>query len=571
MKQTSKWVEGTLVCLFAVWISTCEIMAQIPVASQSPASPLLFADATKNSGIDFVHTNGGTGKNYIVETVSAGLAIFDFDGDGWMDIYFLNGAFPIKTKQETASSERPSNRLYRNFGNWQFVDVTEQSGVGDTGHGLGVSVGDFDNDGDPDLYVNNFGPNIFYRNQGDGTFSIVRDAPGANESRVGAGVSFLDIEGDGDLDLFVGNYVKFSYDVEIDRKRFGVRGAQGPKDFPMDSDQLFRNNGDGNFADISVESGIDSLIGPTMGVVSFDYNRDGDTDLFVCNDSEANFLWDNDGHGHFTEIAKQAGVAFDHAGARQASMGVDCGDFNNDGWLDLAVTNFQDEVPNLYRNSNGDFFEDFGIAMGMGVAARSVKWGIVLSDFDHDSFLDLFIGCGHLIDVPDRLDTSIKFATRNILLKNLAGKKYQDVSRNAGSALLLERTARAIGSEDLDSDGDLDNVILNLNSSPTLLRNDSPKADNHWLQIRLVGTLSNRDAVGTQVTVVTNLGSFVQEVHRGRGYQSHYGNCLHFGLGKASAVESVEVHWHGGSKELFRNISLDQKSTLIQGTEANRK
>ncbi len=548
---------------FVLW-SSLLISHALAQTKSDAKNEIRFDDITSKTGIDFLHTDGGTGKHYIVETICSGLAIFDFDGDGLMDIYLLNGAFHEGTKPEN----HPTNRLYRNMGDWRFVDVTESAGVGDTSHSLGATVGDFDNDGDADLYVSNYGPKVFYRNNGDGTFTSVKGAPGTADNRVGAGVSFLDIDADGDLDLYVANYIKFTYDKDVSRLIFGIAAAPGPKDYEPDNHQLFRNNGDGSFTDISIESGIGQSPGAGMGIISLDFDRDGDTDLFICNDSAENFLWENDGTGKFTEIGLLAGVAYDYAGLRQASMGVDCADIDHDGFLDLVSTNFQDEIPNVYRNSEGKFFDDLCVSYGLGVATRSVKWGVGLSDFDNDSFVDLFLACGHLIDTVGLLDNSVQFATRNFLLRNLDGKRFVDVSSTAGNGLKIEKASRALGCEDLDQDGDLDVVILNLNSTADILRNDTASRDMHWIELRMVGQTSNRDAVGSQVKVHTKNGEQIQEVHRGRGYQSHYGNDLHFGLGNADAIDFVEVQWHGCTKEIFRDVPVDRKSTLIQGRES---
>lgn len=558
-----RWLPGWLY-LTAAFCQPANVWGQA-----SNLRALLLEDVTSQTGIDFVHSDGGTGKHYLFETVCAGVAILDYDGDGWMDIYFingrrLNGALPTAPFDRDPTLPPLTNRLYRNLGGWRFVDVTEQAGVGDTGYGLGVCAGDADNDGDMDLFVNNFGPNVFYQNNGDGTFSQLIDAPTSHESRVGAGVSWLDIEGDGDLDLYVGNYIQFSYDLGGNRTIFGVPIAPAPTDYPPDSDQLFQNNGDGSFTDISAASNIASAAGASMGLISFDYDRDGDTDIFVCNDSAANFLWQNDGRGNFTEIGLLTGVAYDYAGLKQASMGVDCVDYDHDGWLDLFVTNYQDEIPNIYRNSEGQFFDDLGAALGLGVATRSVTWGIALSDFDHDSFADIFIGCGHLIDTVGLVDSSLKFAARNFLLQSENGKKFVDVTSRSGSGLEPVKVSRAVCSEDLDCDGDLDLVILNLNATPTVLRNDSNHQGRHWCQVRLVGRATNRNAAGTRVVLRAGNVTQTQEVHLGRGYQSHYGNTLHFGLDMATKIDQIEVYWHAHEPTIYRDQPVDQVLTLVQ-------
>jgi enediyne biosynthesis protein E4 len=551
-----------LFCVPLEVVMRSALLTIVCFCSPTFAQSIRFKDVSENTGIQFTHVDGGSGKSLLVETVCSGLALLDYDNDGWTDVFLLSGAPPPSSKTDM----RPTSRLYRNLGGLRFVDVTDSAGVACEKHGLGVTCGDFDNDGDLDLYLSNFGPNVLFRNEGDGTFHALENAPRSNETRVGAGVSFFDIEGDGDLDLFVGNYIQFSYEIDSSRYRFGKLRPQGPKDFAPEADQLYRNEGDGSFKDISQESGISSLAAPTMGIIAFDYNRDGDTDVFVCNDSEANYLWDNDGHGRFTEIALPAGVAYDFKGSRQASMGVDCADVDRDGWLDLVATNFEDEIPNLYKNSRGEFFDDVGPTWGLGIATKTVKWGVSLSDFDNDGFADLFIASGALVP-PESKNMSLKHAqSKPFVFRNNGGVRYAEASGIVEANLIAEKHGRAIGTDDLDNDGDLDVVILNINSTPTILCNESPSPHSHWVRLHLIGTDSNRDAVGSQVTIRSSTGEQFQEVIRGRGYQSQYGNALHFGLGEVGVIREIEVRWHGSHTEYFRNVPVDRTIRLVQGT-----
>jgi len=524
--------------------------------------PIVLRDVTSESGIKFQHTDGSGGRRYIIETVSAGLALFDYDGDGNIDIYFLNGA-PLKgTKSDIA----PTNALYRNDGNWHFTDVTEEAGVGDTGFGLGVVAADYDNDGDTDLYLNNFGSNVLYRNNGDRTFTDVTTAAGVgNGHRVGAGACFLDIENDGDLDLYVSNYVVFSYETYVERRVRGVPVYPSPMVYEPDPDTLYRNNGDGTFTDVSETSGVASVRGNGMGTVCGDYDNDGDTDIFVCNDVKANFLHQNDGTGHFEEVGLFTGVAYDYRGVPQGSMGVDFGDFDNDGQFDFFATSYQDEPPVLYRNSGQGFFEDVTASRRAGVGAiRNVTWGMGFVDFDNDAARDIFIACGHLNDNIRLLDDSRRYAARNVLLRNTGRGTFVNVSKESGDGMAAEYVSRGAAFDDLDNDGDVDVVILNSRSAPTVLRNES-KNGHHWLQIRLRGTTANREGVGSRVEVVTDDLTLVDEAHAGRGYQSHYGLRLYFGLGERRRVDYVKVRW-GTRNEMFQNISVDQLVTLIEGT-----
>ena len=521
-----------------------------------------LVDVTTESGISFVHTDGGGGHQYIVESVVAGLALFDYDGDGLIDIYFLNGTPLRGTKMDTI----PRNALYRNRGNWNFVDVTEIAGVGDGGYGLGVAVADYDNDGDLDLYLNNFGPNVLYRNNGDGTFTDVTDLAGVgNGNQLAGGTCFLDIDTDGDLDLFVANYVDFSYENHVTTVLGGYRYSD-PKDYRPLPDSLFRNNGDGTFADISSSSGISSVTGSGMGLVAFDYDDDGDSDVFVCNDMDANFLFENDGQGNFQEVALTASLAYNFEGRANASMGVDCGDFDNDGRLDLFMTDYTDEMPVLYRNLGDGLFEDVTSETGAGTAAYPhTNWGTGLVDFDNDGFRDIFMACGHVMDNYHLIDDRTAYRVQNIVLRNLNGRRFLDVSDQCGSGLAPVEASKGAAFDDLDNDGDIDAVILNANARPTIVRNDSDTG-HQWVQIVLRGRASNSDAVGARVRVVAGDLIQVAEVHSGRSYQSHFGTRLHFGLGDVQHVDRVEVRWPGNKTEVFSNIQVGRMTTLIEGT-----
>lgn len=547
-----KWMVLGLVC----WIGAA---TQV----RAEESPIVLTDVTAATHIGFRHTDGSTGAYRIVEYVSAGLALFDYDGDGLIDIYFLNGAPPASA----AVKELPRDALYRNRGDWQFEDVTETAGLGDRRHGLGVAAADMDNDGDQDLYVNNDGPNVLYRNEGNGRFRDVTDEAGvANGNRVGAAVCWLDVDRDGWLDLFVSNYIVHTPEKLGHTTMRGISAYPSPLSFAPETNALFHNGRAGRFEDISALSGIAAYRGSGMGAVCADYDLDGDTDIFVCNDMRANFLFQNDGKGVFTDVALFEGTAFDITGSEQGSMGVDCGDFNNDGWLDFMMTNYQDEMPVLYRNSGKGFFDDVSRATGAGVSAvRPVTWGVGLVDFDNDGDRDIFMATGHLEDNASLKDDTVQYETANILMMNLGDERFVDVSRRAGDGLAVKRSSRGAGFDDLDNDGDIDVVILNSRCEPTILRNDSPRG-NHWLQIRLQGTSTNRDGVGSFVRVTAGDLVQVDEVHSGRGYQGHHGMRLHFGLGKHDRVDSVEVRWLGGKVERFRDLPIDQRVTLVQGT-----
>ena len=526
------------------------------------AGSIQFVDVTRESGVTFRHTDGGGGRRYIVESVSAGLALFDFDGDGDVDIYFLNGA-PLKESKPDAGA---TNRLYRNEGKWRFTDVTEQAKVGDRGFGLGAAAGDYDNDGDLDLYVNNYGPNVLYRNNGDGTFTdATAEAGVADGDKVGAGTHFLDIDGDGDLDLFVTHYLGFTYENHLQRTSKGIPKYAGPMDYPPMPNSLYRNDGNGRFTDVSVDSGIALHAGWGMGGICADYDGDGDTDIYIANDVYANFLFENDGTGKFEEVGLMAGLAYDVQGDEQGSMGIDCADYDNDGQLDFYQTSYTKELATLYRNLGDGQFADVTHLTGAGAGTFApVTWGTGLVDFDNDGDRDIFIATGHLQDNVERYDNTATAATQNVLLLNRGRGSFVDVSHESGAGMRLVRRSRGVAFDDLDNDGDIDAVVLNARAEPTLLRNESSEPG-HWLQIRLRGTKTNRDGVGARVTVVA--GDLVQtdEVHSGRGYQSHYGMRLHFGLGAHLRADRVEVRWIGGGLDVCRDVEADQLFVLTEG------
>ncbi len=536
-------------------------------ATSHAASEIRLRDVTQQTGITFKHTDGSSGRRYIVETVTAGLALFDYDGDGDVDVYFLNGA-PLAGCQLRLP---PRNVLYRNDGGWKFTDVTAKAGVGDTGYGLGVAAGDYDDDGDLDLYLNNHGPNVLYRNNGDGTFTDVTAAAGVgNGDKVGAGASFFDFDQDGDLDLYVANYLKFSYDAHVPATLHGVAMYADPGHYPPLPDTLYRNNGDGTFTDVSTESGIGAHPGWGMGTVCCDYDDDGDPDVFVANDVSENFLFQNDGTGKFEEVGLMAGVAYDVDGLEHGSMGVDCADFDNDGRFDFHVTSYQHQLATLYKNLGDGLFEDVTVSTGAGAGTlAAVTWGNGLVDLDNDGDRDLFIACGHPQDNVESFDDTSTYMTRNVVLMNTGNGRFVNVSDRCGDGLAVKLSSRAAAFDDLDNDGDLDVVILNARRQPTILRNDSPN-ENHWLQIRLRGTRTNRDGVGARVKVTAGDLTQIDEVHSGRGYQSHYGTRLHFGLGKRNRVDRIEVRWIGGGVDVVENIAADQRVTITEGSAPTR-
>lgn len=532
-----------------------------------PDRPLIkdgiqLCDVTAQTGINWRHTDGSSGRRYIVETVTAGLATFDYDGDLWIDVYFLNGA-PLPGTPLVEPP--PRNALFRNRGDFSFAEVTDLAGVGDTGFGLGVAVGDYNADGFADLYVNNFGPNVLYRNNGDGTFTDVTAQAGvAAGDRVGAGAAFLDIDADSHLDLYVANYVKVDFDKHPVRTAEGYPIYPGPMDFLPESDILFRNNGDGTFTDISSSSGIGNVAGTGMGMICADIDLDGDTDIFVLNDVAGNFVFVNDGHGQFEEQGLWLGGAYSREGRALGSMGIDCGDFDNDGWPDFYATSYAREWAVLFRNLGSGRMEDVTAATGAGAGTfPHVTWGVAFVDLDNDQDKDLFVACGHLQDNVELFDPTGSYKAANVVLENVGGR-FRDISRQAGDGLLPRRSSRGLAADDLDNDGRVDLVVLNSREEPTVLANCSPLPGRHWVEIQLIGTKSNRDGVGSRVGIKT--GTLVQwsEVHSGRGYQSHFGSRLHFGLGTNERISQIEIRWHSGHCDTFVDVPADQLLIAVE-------
>ncbi len=542
--------------------STCDRV--VPTRPDSDC-PIQFREVTPEAGITFRHTDGSSGRHYIVETVTSGLALFDYDGDGRTDIYFPNGA-PLAG---THVDKPPRHALYRNLGGWKFQDVTEQAGVACTAYGMGAAAADYDNDGYTDLYVSNFGPKVLYHNNGDGTFTdVTRRAGVADGDKVGAGVCFLDIDGDGNLDLYAANYVKFTFSTHVPWSHGNYPEYAGPKVYPPDKQTLFRNNGDGTFSDVSEESGIARHLGKGMGVVCADYDNDGHTDIFSLNDVFENFCFHNDGSGKFEEVSLFNGFKYNGEGMALGSMGIDCADYDNDGWLDLFQTSYQREPPVLYRSLGNGTFEDATRRTGAGQGTfNNVKWGCGFVDFDNDGRRDLFIAKGHLQDLIDQYDPTTSYRAKNVVLRNLGDGGFVDVSDRCGVARLPDHSARGAAFDDLDNDGDIDVVILNAREPPTILRNMlyESGSKNHWLQIRLQGVKTNRDGVGARVRVVAGDLTQIDEVHSGRGYQSHWGLRLHFGLGPRDRIDRIEVRWIGGGVDVLEDLPPDRLLTVVEG------
>jgi enediyne biosynthesis protein E4 len=553
-----RFARPKLGCLPSIWL--CSICA-LAIPSSAQETKINLSDVSLESGIDFLHNNGSAELGYLVEGILGGVALFDYDQDGLVDVFFTNGS-PLKGSALPPRSLR--HALYRNLGNMKFEDVTEKSGLVFHGYGVGAIAADYDNDLDQDLFISTFGKNVLFRNLGNGTFEDATIIAGVGgREQLSAGACFVDVDRDGWLDLFVASYVDFKYDNHVPFPSKGRFLMAGPQYYPALPDSLYRNRGDGTFEDISESSGIGRVNGPGMGVVSFDYDEDGDSDIFVAQDGAPNLLFQNDGKGKFEEVALISGVASNYEGKIAGSMGVDCGDYDGDGKLDLFVTNYQSEIPVLFRNLGNGLFEDASRKAKIPQSLfPHVNWGTGFADFDSNGHRDLFIANGHFDRVDASEGTSLKVA--NVLLAN-SGKFFTDVSKNAGTGLNVVESSRGIGIDDLDNDGDQDVIVLNANARASILRNDTPQ-QNSWLQIQLKGKKSNRDGVGAKVRLRSGKQIWGDEMLSGRGYQSHFGARLSFGLGAVVQIDEIEVQWPSGQISRERSVSPNQR-LMIQEIE----
>jgi hypothetical protein len=545
--------------------------SQQKAADASSNKIAYFVDEAAKAGLTAKNTFGGVDtKKYIIETTGTGVAIFDYDNDGWPDIFVVNGT----TLEPLPGAPAPTSHLYHNNHDGTFTDVTEKAGLADTGWGQGVCVGDYDNDGHEDLFVTYYGKNVLYHNNGNGTFTDVSNkahvaGPGSAWS---TGCAFLDYDRDGKLDIFVATYVDFNVKTAPapgERASCVWKGVPvmcGPRGLSWGKNILYHNNGDGTFEDVTTKAKIDQTNGHYgFSVSTFDFDDDGWTDIYVACDSTPSILYRNNHDGTFTDVAVTAGAAFNEDGKEQAGMGSTIGDYNGDGRLDIFKTNFSDDTATLYRNNGDGTFDDVTFSAGLGLYTKYLGWGTMFLDVDNDGWPDLLLVNGHVYPEVDSQHLGSDYREPRILYHNRGNGTFEDISANAGPAITAVNSGRGLAVGDLWNDGRISAVISNMNAPMSLLVNQV-KSSNHWIAFKTTGTKSNRDGIGAKIRMKVGDRVLVDEVRSGSSYDSSSDVRVHFGLAAATKLDWVEVRWPSGLREKFMNVQLDSMNTLQEGS-----
>ncbi|MBI4584647.1 MAG: CRTAC1 family protein [Planctomycetes bacterium] len=586
MKAMRSFLLAVLVLGGLPWQSGCErkpaapgssAAAPAPSRMNAPAAPtpasetagIAYEDRAEALGVRFQHTDGSSGRYFVLETLASGVCLFDYNEDGRLDLYFPNGRMlpPGAKPAGTVIGAHPSNVLFRQNPGGTFTEATQEAGVPGTLFGVGACAGDYDGDGHLDLFVTQYGTNLLYRNNGNGAFIDVTEKAGLKGQEVifGAGAVFFDYDLDGDLDLYVTNYCKVDFEKDLPFFNNNIPGYRAPEQYTAVPDFLYRNDGDGTFTDVSAASGIRAPEpGRGMGVIATDLDGDRWPDLYVANDGSENFLFMNLGNGAFKEIGLTAGVALDLNGDEQGSMGVDAADFNGDGRLDIVVTNYQKQTNALYRQGSNGFYTDVGMESQM--ATRSlplVAWGTKFFDYDNDGILDLFIANGHLEDHIEQYDQSSTYKQQNQLLRGLGNGKFDDLSDRSGPGLKIVKSSRGAAFGDLDNDGDTDIVILNSRDQPDVLINQGGNR-NHWIGLELIGK-RDRFAFGARAILHAGGNKQIQEVRSSGSYISQNDLRLLFGLGQLTAIEKIDILWPDRTQETVTGVPIDRYSKIRQG------
>jgi len=540
-------------------------LATSPPLGASPTSGVTFVDVVRAAGIRFQHNNASSEEKYLIETMGSGCGGIDFDQDALLDLYLVNGAATNVYKP----AHLVRSALYRNNGDGTFTDVTEKAGVGAQGlFGMGVAVGDLDNDGFPDLFVCGYGRSFLYHNNGNGTFTDVTKRAGVeNGGRWASSAAWFDYDNDGRLDLVIANYVDWSpgRNFYCGDRGPGMRSYCHPDDFNPEPPTLFHNNGDGTFTDVSQSSSLASKPGNGLGVVTFDYDHDGWQDIFIANDHMPNSLFHNNRNGTFSEVGYLAGVAVSADGQFEAGMGTDAADTTNNGRMDLVVMHLDMQLARLYQNLGDGTFEDATARSKLSYSTFHMsEFGTKLFDYDNDGWRDLFMANGHVLDNIQRYRAEVSYAEPKLMFRNIGHGVFENVSDRLGADFVLPRVSRGAAVGDFDNDGDLDILVNNCGQAPQLLRNDGGNR-NHWLEILLMGTKSNRDGVGARVKLVSGDLVLYDQRKGGMSYQSAQDPRLHFGLGQRTKIDSIEIEWPSGIETKLGGVKCDQIIAIKEG------
>ena len=521
------------------------------------AAPPIFVDVGQEAGLSFQHVNGTSAEKYLVETMGSGGGFLDFDNDGWLDVYLVNSG-PTPTSRSTLAAP---NRLFRNGGDGTFTDVTEKAGVGDSSYGMGSAFADYDNDGFVDIYVTNLGPNILYRNNGDGTFSDVTNKVGVGDPLWSSSAAFGDYDGDGNLDLYVANYLRFSFASHRTCYASDLLIYCYPHSYDGAPNTLYRNLGNGSFETVTGPAGVkeDPQYSKTLGVLWFDMDSDRDLDLYVVNDTTANYLYENKGKGKFEDVALLSGAAFNGMGMAQSGMGVDAADLTGNGRFAMFVTNFSMQTNDLYWNQGDGTFSDHTLQAELATPSfMPLGFGANFFDYDNDGWTDLFVANGHVFDNIATINPSLEHRQPNQLFHNEGKGRFSSASSQAGPYFSVKNVSRGSAVGDFNNDGRVDLLVMNNNDKVDLLQN-RVKTPNHWLKLKLKGTHCNRDGVGTKVVLTAGSYSLTQEVRAGSSYLSQSDPRLHFGLGDRDRIDSIRVSWPCGKDQAVEPPSrLDQ-------------
>jgi hypothetical protein len=544
-------------------LSTLLFRSSAPIEAQGkPSAATEFVNVTESAGIKFVHFKGNQGISINVEEFGPGVCVSDFDRDGWQDIYFVNG----RDRYDRGITVK--NALYRNNGDNTFTDVTDKAGVPGTGYGLGCVWGDYDNDGFPDLFVTQLGQNVLYHNNGDGTFTDVTAKAGVGGTESGpihSGATFVDYDRDGRLDLYVGSYVEFGPKSRRYCNIGGVLSSCPPSAYRGSPNALYHNNGDGTFTNVSAAANILQPEGKNLSVGAADYDNSGWPDLFVANDGLPAYLYQNLHNGKFQETGEAAGMAFTTRGQTMAAMCISLGDYDNDGWLDLYISDFQKSSDHLWHNSGKGYFDEVSDAAGITVPTRDVlSFGGGFIDYDNDGWLDLFIANGHVYPEIEQVSPETHYKQHNSLFHNESDGKFTDASISAGLIALAPRAGRGVAFADFDNDGYVDVVVANNGDPPTLLHNTGDHI-NHFVNFKLVGTKSNRDALGARIRVNSGKISQIREIAGGGSYLSQSDLRANFGLGSMTVASTVEVVWPSGARQVFHDVQADRFYLIEEG------